>query len=101
MKLFNQSMIFPTVQEDDNFVPHLFQLYSLCCVLLQFVLLSESNGQRPHTHHSVRVVSDPRITSGRAITQQEGWKQPSDWVLHGNGMAEPGREDREDGEDDM
>lgn len=89
-------MTFPTVQVDDNFVPHLFKLHSLCCVLLQFVLLSEGNGQRPHTHHSVRVVSDPRITSGCAITQQESWKQPSNRVLYGNGMVEPCREDGED-----
>lgn len=74
------------VQVSLNSMPHLLKLRSLGCVLLQFMLLPVGYGQCPHTHDSVRVVSDPSITSGSTVTQQEGRKQPSNGVLYGNDM---------------
>ena len=60
---------------------YLFKLHGLCCVLLHLVLLLVGYGQGPQAHHSVGVVSDPRITGGRAVTQQKSWKQARNRVL--------------------
>ena len=45
------------------------------------MLLLVGYGQGPQAHHSVGVVSDPRITGGCAVTQQESWKQARNGVL--------------------
>ena len=60
---------------------YLFKFHGPCCVLLHFMLLLVGYGQGPQAHHSVGVVSDPRITGGCAVTQQKSWKQARNGVL--------------------